>query len=78
MFLFRSFRSRRPAFVSSLMFLFALALGSFPIKRANGDEKKSADPWPNSQTLQPTQFLKMLTDEDVTVPTVVFVGFRSL
>ena len=78
MFLFRSFRTCGPAFVSSLFFLFALALNSFPIKRANGDEKKSPDPWANSQTLEPGQLAKMLADKSVTVPTVVFVGFRSL
>src|SRR5205823_968047 len=37
-----------------------------------------SDPWPSSQTLQPTQLAKMLTDKYSSVPTIVFVGFRSL
>ena len=75
---FRELRSRSFALVSSLIFLFAIAVGSFPVSTAGGDDKKSADPWPSSQTLDPAQLAKMLTDKYLSVPTVVFVGFRSL
>jgi hypothetical protein len=58
--------------------LFALALAAVPVRTIQGDERKSADPWPSSQTMQPSQLAKMLTDKYLSVPTVVFVGFRSL
>ena len=75
--LFRQLRS--PSLVSvSLILLLATALSSSPVSTASGDEKKSADPWPSSQTMEPGQLAKMLTDKYSSVPTVVFVGFRSL
>ena len=77
-FLFRQFRSASLVFVSSLIFLFAVAVSSFPVCTASLDEKKLADPWPSSQTIEPAQLAKMLTDKYSSVPTVVFVGFRSL
>jgi thiosulfate/3-mercaptopyruvate sulfurtransferase len=43
-----------------------------------GDEKKAADPWPSSQLLEPAKFAHELVDKSVTVPTVIYVGFRSL
>ena len=76
--LFRQLRSRGFLFVSSLIFLFAIAVGAIPVSTASGDDKKSVDPWPSSQTLEPAQLAKMLTDKYSSVPTVVFVGFRSL
>jgi thiosulfate/3-mercaptopyruvate sulfurtransferase len=76
--LFRQLRSLSFVFISSAILLLALAVGSFPVRTAGEDEKKSADPWPSSQTLQPAQLAKMLTDKYSSVPTVVFVGFRSL
>ena len=76
--LFREPHSRSLVLVSSLIFLFAIAVGLFPVGTASGDDKKSADPWPSSQTLEPAQLAKMLTDKYLSVPTVVFVGFRSL
>lgn len=76
--LFRQLRSPGLVFGSLLIFLFALAVSSFPLNTAGGDEKKSTDPWPGSQTLQPALLAKMLTDKYLSVPTVVFVGFRSL
>src|SRR5690348_12227176 len=71
---------RSPSFVliASLLFLLALVASSIPVGKASGDEKKSADPWPSSQTLEPARLAKMLTDKDASVPAVVFVGFRSL
>jgi hypothetical protein len=65
-------------FCFSLTMLFALALAAVPVRTIQGDERKSADPWPSSQTMQPSQLAKMLTDKYLSVPTVVFVGFRSL
>ena len=76
--LFRPLRSPSFVFVSSLVLLLAIAVGSFPVSTARGDEKKSVDPWPGAQTLEPAQLAKMLTDKYSSVPTVVFVGFRSL
>ena len=76
--LLRRLRSPSFVFVSSLIFLFAFAVNWFPVNSATGDEKKSGDPWPSSQTLEPAQLAKMLNDKYLSVPTVVFVGFRSL
>ena len=64
--------------VSSLIFLLALTFTLAPVGAANGDEKKSEEPWPSSQTLQPAELAKMLMDRSSSLPTVVFVGFRSL
>jgi thiosulfate/3-mercaptopyruvate sulfurtransferase len=74
----RRLRSGSFVFIASLLFLLALIASSIPIGRANGDEKKSADPWPSSQKLEPAQLAKMLVDKYSSVPAVVFVGFRSL
>lgn len=75
--LFRLLRST--GFVSVLLvFLLAIGVSSSPIRTARGDEKQSADPWPSSRTIEPGQLAKMLTDKYSSVPTVVFVGFRSL
>lgn len=69
----------RPSLIIFLLtFLFALALASLPLPAIHGQEKKAADPWPGSETMQPAVLSKMLTDKYVSVPTVVFVGFRSL
>lgn len=71
--------SSRPSLMISLLtFLLALGLVSIPAPTIQGQEKKSADPWASSETMQPAQLSKMLTDKYVSVPTVVFVGFRSL
>jgi thiosulfate/3-mercaptopyruvate sulfurtransferase len=43
-----------------------------------GDEKKITDPWASSQLLEPAKFAHELVDKSVTVPTVIYVGFRSL
>jgi thiosulfate/3-mercaptopyruvate sulfurtransferase len=55
-----------------------VGLVSFHSPPSQGQEKKAADPWASSETMQPAQLAKMLTDKYVSVPTVVFVGFRSL
>jgi thiosulfate/3-mercaptopyruvate sulfurtransferase len=69
---------RASLLISLLTFLLALALASLPLPAIHGQEKKAADPWPSSETMQPAQLAKILTDKYVSVPTVVFVGFRSL
>lgn len=58
--------------------LLALAIVSLPAPTLQSQEKKSADPWLDSETLEPAVLAKMLTDKYVSVPTVIFVGFRSL
>ncbi len=71
---------RSPGFlvISSLAFLIALAIGVLPLRATRGDEKKSADPWPSSQVLQPAGLAQELADKSGAPPAVVFVGFRSL
>lgn len=71
-------RSASTALVVSLLtILLALAIVSLPAP-SQSQEKKPADPWLDSETLEPAVLAKMLTDKYVSVPTVVFVGFRSL
>lgn len=64
--------------ISLLTFLLALVLISLPVPSIQGQEKKAAEPWHSSETMPPGQLAKMLTDKYVSVPTVIFVGFRSL
>lgn len=64
--------------IASLLLVLALATVSLPVRIAGGDEKKPADPWPTSQTMQPTELAKELADKGSSLPTVLFVGFRSL
>jgi thiosulfate/3-mercaptopyruvate sulfurtransferase len=76
-----SFRLRRSVgFLGfpAILFLLAFLAASLSFPPVRGDEKKSADPWPSSQTLEPSLLAKMLIDKYTSVPTVVFVGFRSL
>lgn len=65
-------------FLSSLTVLFAAALTFLPSKSIRGDEKKTADPWASSQVLQPADLARQLTDKSSTLPTVIYVGFRTL
>lgn len=74
----RTVSSRTSLVISLLTFLLALALVSLPLPAIHGQEKKATDAWPSSETMQPAQLSKMLTDKYVSMPTVVFVGFRSL
>lgn len=74
----RTISNRTSLVISLLTFLLALALVSLPLPAIYGQEKKAAEPWPNSEAMQPAQLAKMLTDKYVSLPTVVFVGFRSL
>jgi thiosulfate/3-mercaptopyruvate sulfurtransferase len=74
----RTILSRTSLLISLLTFFFALALTTLPVPAIHGQEKKNSDPWASSDTMPPDQFAKMLSDKYVSVPTVVFVGFRSL
>lgn len=74
----RTISSRTSLVVSLLTFVLALALLSLPVPTIQGQEKKAADPWSSSETIQPAVLAKILTDKSSSVPTVVFVGFRSL
>ena len=74
----RMIPSRTLLDVSLLTFLMAFALVSLPLPAIHGQERKAADPWPRSETMQAAQLAKMLTDKYASVPTVVFIGFRSL
>jgi hypothetical protein len=60
------------------IFLLEVALFSRPLPAMQGQEKKTTDPWPSSETMQPAVLSKILTDKYSSVPTVVYVGFRSL
>ncbi len=74
-------RQRHPhgfLFLSSLMVLFAAAITFLPSKSIRGDEKKSADPWASSQILQPADLARGLKEKSSNLPTVIYVGFRTL
>lgn len=74
----RKLPCRTSIVISLLSFLLALALFSLPLPAIQGQEKKAAEPWSSFETMQPAVLAKILTDKYVSVPTVVFVGFRSL
>lgn len=74
----RTISNRTSLVISLLTFLLALALVSLPLPAIYGQEKKAAESWPSSETMQPAQLAKMLTDKYVSLPNVVFIGFRSL
>jgi thiosulfate/3-mercaptopyruvate sulfurtransferase len=63
---------------SALAVLFAAAATLVSVPQIRGDEKKSIDPWASSQLLQPAAFAHELVDKYSSVPTVIYVGFRSL
>jgi hypothetical protein len=73
----RKLRSPRLLLISLLTFLPALATSLLPVRTAGGDEKNPSGPWPSSQIVQPAQLAKELADKS-SLPTVLFVGFRSL
>jgi thiosulfate/3-mercaptopyruvate sulfurtransferase len=71
---------RNPAFLFFSAFLILGALSAlllFPYN-IHGDEKKSSDPWPSSQTLPPADLAGELAEKNGTPPTIVYVGFRTL
>jgi thiosulfate/3-mercaptopyruvate sulfurtransferase len=63
---------------SALAVLFAASAALLCVPAIRGDEKKSSDPWPSSQLLQPAKFAHELVDKSLSVPTVIYVGFRGL
>jgi thiosulfate/3-mercaptopyruvate sulfurtransferase len=63
---------------SALAVLFAASAALLCVPAIHGDEKKSSDPWPSSQLLQPAKFAHELVDKSLSVPTVIYVGFRAL
>lgn len=74
----RTISYRISLMIALLTFLLGVGLISLPLRPINGQEKKMADPWSSSETIQPAVLAKILTDKPSSVPTVVFVGFRSL
>ncbi|HKD50263.1 MAG TPA: hypothetical protein VKB90_05675 [Candidatus Acidoferrum sp.] len=74
----RTIPGRTSLVISLLTFLLALSLVSLTVPDIQGQEKKAAEPWSSSETMPPAVLAKMLTDKYLSVPTVVFVGFRSL
>ena len=74
----RMISKRTSLLLSFVTFLLAAGLVSLPLPATHGQENKAADPWPSSEVMQPAQLAKMLTDKYVSLPSVVFVGFRSL
>jgi thiosulfate/3-mercaptopyruvate sulfurtransferase len=65
-------------FTSTLLILGALSAILLSPDGIRGDEKKSSDPWPSSQTLQAADLTGELAGKNGTPPTVVYVGFRTL
>jgi thiosulfate/3-mercaptopyruvate sulfurtransferase len=66
-------------FVASVLTaLIAASAMIVSVPTIRGDEKKTADPWADSQLLEPGKFAHELVDKSFTVPTVIYVGFRSL
>jgi thiosulfate/3-mercaptopyruvate sulfurtransferase len=71
-------RLQKPLVASALTVLIAASAMIVSVPAIRGDEKKSADPWAESQLVHPAKFAHELVDKSVTVPTVIYVGFRSL
>jgi hypothetical protein len=65
-------------FPLALMIVGALSVSFFSAGGIRGNEKKSSDPWSNSETLQPADFAGELAEKNGTPPTIVYVGFRTL
>src|SRR5882762_8758972 len=72
--------TRRVAMVFFLDLLTAVvpSVSFFPAGGIRGDEKKSSDPWSDSQTLQAADLAGELGEKNGTPPTIVYVGFRTL
>jgi hypothetical protein len=74
----RLFRSFIVSIFSGFLLLLVLTASFFSTRGTRGDEKKSPDPWPASQTIQPADLARELAEKNETPPTVVYVGFRTL
>lgn len=78
--MFPSRLARKFVFVFFSVFLMASALSALLLAPSGirGDEKKSSDPWPSSQTLRPADLASEIAEKNETPLTVVYVGFRTL
>jgi thiosulfate/3-mercaptopyruvate sulfurtransferase len=63
---------------SALTILLTASAVAVFVPAIRGDEKKLPDPWTSTQVVQPAGLARELTDKSLTVPTVVYVGFRAL
>ena len=74
----RLFRRFNISIISACLLLLALSLSFFSTRSICGDEKKSADPWPASQTVLPADLARELAENSEAPPVVVYVGFHTL
>lgn len=74
----RLFRTFNVSILPGFLLLLALAASFSSTRSIRGDEKKSPDPWPASQTVQPADLAHELAEKNETLPTVVYVGFHTL
>jgi thiosulfate/3-mercaptopyruvate sulfurtransferase len=74
----RLFRGFNLSIFSCFLLLLALAASFLSTRNMRGGEKKSLDPWPASQTIQPADLARELAVKNETPPTVVYVGFHTL
>ena len=66
-------------FLASVLAVLMGASATFvSVPAIHGDDKKTVDPWASSQLVQPAEFAQELVDKSLSVPTVIYVGFRSL
>jgi thiosulfate/3-mercaptopyruvate sulfurtransferase len=73
-----SARKSALAHFSASLLLCSLGASLLAPCKIRGDEKKPADPWASSQTLQPNSLAAELADKNGTPPTIAYVGFRTL
>jgi thiosulfate/3-mercaptopyruvate sulfurtransferase len=75
----RQHRSRfLPATSLSTCLLLLLALPCLPTGSTSTGVNKPAEPWTDSQTIQPGEVASQLTDKSTSLPTIVYVGPRTL
>src|SRR4029077_17960766 len=48
------------------------------VQAIHGDEKPVSDPWPAGQIVRPADLARELSDKTGALPTVAYVGFRTL
>ena len=64
--------------VSVLAILFAVAATLVLVPAIRGQEKQSSNPWTAAQNIQAADLARELGDTSGTLPTIVYVGFRTL
>lgn len=74
----RLFRRFNISIISACLLLLALFASFFSTRSIRGDEKKSADPWPASHTVLPSDLVRELAEKNEAPPVVVYVGFHTL